>query len=427
MDKIKGSGFFLNLFKSREADNGKTESPSPAQNISVAESAKELQADVSDTFLQKSFRQRSVELTDDVQTLKARTIGKNIDSGIQVKVIVPGIKVEFKGTNSSVQCDDDLGDPVTCKEDAERSSVCLASGSNGCVVDCKIIGEPLIAKRSYCFIDPDDNKPIYSDANGIIREAGVLTGLVKLASDHPGFINIVPFKGAGVTTSGEPLIFLEKADTSLENQLSKGPLSLHQFADLGRDLFSGLDCMESLNLVHQDIKPANLLLKGKSLWIADFGETTSKTGFASSGIDGMVLADNERVAGTREIKPFHANFEPPLPASDIWAAGLTLLSVLNPEKMLDSDRKFLDEFHSFPFETLPYHQLSTEQQHQLREQIHQHLDRFLEESLTGSDARFIPAMADFLYQIFELDGTQRLSAHDAERALKMYQKTILRH
>ncbi|WP_153301649.1 protein kinase domain-containing protein [Endozoicomonas arenosclerae] len=405
-------------------------SSSQKLGVSVAELAETeegLRLRTTNKDINKSFRQRNIDQHKEGQASGQKTIGKNIDCGIQVKVIVPGIKLEFRDTAKSVHCDDDLGNPVTCREDAEQSSVCLASGSNGCVVGCKISGMEAVAKRSYCFIDPDDGKPIYSDANGIIREAGVLTGLEQHARDHPGFINIVPFMGAGVTSSGEPLIFLEKADNSLERQLSKGALSLSQLSDLGQDLFSGLACMSSLNLVHQDIKPANLLLKGQTLWVADFGETTSKTGFASSGIDGVVLADNERVAGTREIKPFHATFEPPLPASDIWASGLTLLTMLDPQKMLDSDRAFLNQFHSFPFDQLPYIQLSEEQQQQLREQIHGHLDSFLEESLKGDDARFIPALADFFYQVFEPDCNQRISAHDAARALKMYQKTIFRH
>ena len=182
--------------------------------------------------------------------------------------------------------------------------------------------------------------------------------------------------------------------------------------------------MASLNLVHQDIKPANLLLKGETLWVADFGETTSNTGFAARGIDGVLLPENKRMAGPPFIKAFRADFEPLVPATDIWAAGFTLLTMLNPKKMLDPKLTFLNKFQSYPFGQLPYSQLSSTQQQQLRAKIHRRLDKFLQKTLKGDDARFIPALAEFFYQIFEPDCHQRLSAHDANRALKMYQKTI---
>ena len=174
---------------------------------------------------EQSFQQRKIEPS---QVAGQNSISKDIDCGIRSEIIMPQGAVQFSPTAKSVQCDQDLGIPLIHQNDIASSSVCLGSGSNGCVVDCTINGKEAVAKRSYCLIDTDYGRPFYPNSSGIIREAGVLTGLGQQRADHPGFINIVPFLGAGVTAFDEPLIFLGKADTNLESRLAKDPVTLQQ-------------------------------------------------------------------------------------------------------------------------------------------------------------------------------------------------------
>ncbi|CAM3679884.1 protein kinase domain-containing protein [Parendozoicomonas haliclonae] len=355
---------------------------------------------------------------------KRLVIPKHIDGGIRCQLTDFGTNTVFTGTASSVESDQRLGKPISSRDQARLLPRCLASGSNGCVEACTVDGVPAVAKRSYCLLlDPVSGQVMYPDANGIMREVGVLAGLNKLGGNHPGLSHIVPFLGAGVSKSGEPLIYLGRAEGSLEKQLESGPLPLDKVLDYGRGLFAGLSCLASFSLTHQDIKPANLLIKDGKLLLADFGETTSHKGFASVGIDGKALKPSDRVAGSKELKPFHADFENPQPASDIWAAGLSLLTMMNPDVLLDPKSEFLGRFHDYSHGNKPFKLLTEEEQSQLRANIHQGIDEIVDGYLTREQAAiYEETLKEVLYAVFEPDASKRLTAIQGEMVMRQLHK-----
>lgn len=93
------------------------------------------------------------------------------------------------------------------------------------------------------------------------------------------------------------------------------------------DVASGLACMHEHQppIIHQDIKPANVLLDGSSYIITDFGISSNVRHMLGEGGEGK-----STVQGTRPYMPpekFQRN-QIPLVASDIWALGASLYEMI---------------------------------------------------------------------------------------------------
>ena len=348
-----------------------------------------------------------------------RSLPKAIDSGMQVRLSEDRTRIIFESTEASVQADAPLSAEASSREQVEAREECLAAGANGYVQRCTVNNQPAVVKRPYSL----DSGQSYLDASGFAKEAGVLLGLKMQTPEHAGFQNLVPFLGAGVSNKGEPLIFLAPAEQNLAQLMRREKIPLPRIISLGKDLFSGLSCLADFNLCHQDIKTANLLLKDGRLWLADFGEAVSSEGFASLDVLGEKVALDKLRCGTGEGKPFFGSYELPIPAQDVWSAGLVMAEMLNPKGF----PRFLKELNSQPFAGGPVsaESLTPEQESRLRQHCEQVLDSFLEDSLTGPDRAYQSAFKELLLRMFDPVPNSRIPATEAVRALDLYQKTIL--
>ncbi len=371
---------------------------------------------------------------------KQKTIPESIDCGVKVNFHSVSEPVYFKKTEKSVLPDETPKAPVTYEMMSIPMKERIATGSNGFVQSARLNGkEDVVMKRSYCAQGVWDEKTytVYFSAPAISREAGILTGLKNMASDHPGYKNIVPFRGSGVTSIGEPLILLTRADGALSEQLLEKakdpkqpqipgkPLPFDKTLGFAQDLFSGLSCLASLQLVHQDLKPENLLFKDNTLWIADFGESTCHEGFAAMGIHGNQLTMSERRAGTGATKPFFLTYEEPTPATDIWAGGLVVLQMLNPAKA----ESYINRINNQPLKDkgkngISFDKLTPEQLSELKTHCQQTVQAFIDESLTGANQSHRPAMKVLLNRLLDPDPGSRISALDACEQLKVMTQTL---
>ena len=368
---------------------------------------------------QRSVEPRQGEVLVNVQG--KNYISRDVRGGIRAGKL-PGVEaIKFYNTEQSVLPDDDLGDPITCREDAKKLPQILATGSNGCVQHCRVNGGIAVVKRSYCLMMKEDTYPIYTDANGIMREVYVLSGMRELLEEHPGYQHLVPFVGAGVLDSGEPVILLKPADESLEARLQRGSLSPREFIQCSRDTFAGLECMGTVKLVHQDVKPANVLLKEGRVWLADFGETTADKGIASLGVVGERWTAEQRIGGTKDIKPFHGGYELPQPATDVWSAGLTMISMLNPNQA----EAFQEKLHKFPFDTKSSAELTRQEIEQLQEHVQDVIDDFVSHHLLPEHEPYGQAYSELFYRVFDPDPQTRITAIEARVALEMIAKKIV--
>ena len=121
----------------------------------------------------------------------------------------------------------------------------------------------------------------------------------------------------------QPYLELEYCPASAESQL--GQVDEQQMWRFVADVAAGLACMHATNppLVHQDIKPANILQKADGHYaITDFGISVSlkstmmkQSGLATSSIGGSLPYMGPELFGAKPV---------PVMASDVWALGVTI-------------------------------------------------------------------------------------------------------
>jgi serine/threonine-protein kinase len=116
---------------------------------------------------------------------------------------------------------------------------------------------------------------------------------------------------------GVPFLVMELVDgPSLAEVLTAGPLDPGQAMDVVAQVAAGLHAAHSASLVHQDVKPANLLITvDGQVKITDFG-LASVTRAAPLTATGILIATPAYLA------PERATGGPATPASDLYSLGV---------------------------------------------------------------------------------------------------------
>jgi serine/threonine protein kinase len=96
-----------------------------------------------------------------------------------------------------------------------------------------------------------------------------LIGVDQLARvDHP---NLVSIEDRG-SVCGIPFIIMGFAgEETLKSLLLKGPMNLSDVADLFRQMLRGVACLHEHGIIHFDLKPGNVFLKGGTARVGDYG------------------------------------------------------------------------------------------------------------------------------------------------------------
>jgi serine/threonine protein kinase len=174
-------------------------------------------------------------------------------------------------------------------------------------VAVKII--PCAKTASILGISPTD-WPSVRDA--IFAEAEALA-----KGQHPHVVRVLGAQYDAGKDNG--YIVTELCDGSIDSVLQHGPLSLDRVSHYIRGALTGLDAMHGRGMVHRDLKPPNLLLKGDVAKLSDFGLVTDRivAGYASS--NGYIEHWAPEVFATDLTST----------KSDVWAMGLTLYQMLS--------------------------------------------------------------------------------------------------
>ena len=142
------------------------------------------------------------------------------------------------------------------------------------------------------------------------------------ALDHP---NVARILEAGVAADGRPFIVMEFVDgTSVMDMIrDKVELDFWQQLDLIVQAASGLQAAESRNIIHRDVKPANLMVNGEQLLkVVDFGLAKVIREDAYRSVAGTAM-------GTpRYMAPEVALGRPADYRSDIYSLGATFYHLL---------------------------------------------------------------------------------------------------
>jgi serine/threonine protein kinase len=162
-----------------------------------------------------------------------------------------------------------------------------------------------------------------SDTEELARQHHELAVLASL--NHP---SLVTLHDAGVdrTDPKSPRRFLVMElvrGQNLKEALADGPLPRRQIAQLAYDLAEGLEYVHHHNVVHRDVKPANILL-------AEYEQQSVRTrakladfGIAQSGSEPPATGSATGTAAY--LSPEQARGEPLGPASDVYSLGLVIL------------------------------------------------------------------------------------------------------
>lgn len=144
------------------------------------------------------------------------------------------------------------------------------------------------------------------------REAAVVR---KLEHD-----NIVPLLGA----EDGALIYAYCPGVSLADALQRGALPLRRSLKIIRDVLEALRYAHGRGVIHLDVKPGNILIKGERALLTDFGFAKDLGMTAITAPEMMLGTPNymapEQFAGVRTD-----------PRSDLYAAGAVLYHMLTGE------------------------------------------------------------------------------------------------
>ncbi|MER7458998.1 protein kinase [Micromonospora sp. NPDC126480] len=141
-------------------------------------------------------------------------------------------------------------------------------------------------------------------------------------STHPNLTSVYDFGESSV--DGEPLPFVVMellTGTTLARRLAAGPLPTGEALRVCADVAAGLAAAHARNLVHRDVKPANVMLTPAGAKLLDFG--------IAAGVGAPEIDAEGRILGTPAYAaPERVTGGTVSPAIDVYALGLLLYDAL---------------------------------------------------------------------------------------------------
>ncbi len=139
------------------------------------------------------------------------------------------------------------------------------------------------------------------------------------ALDHP---NVCAIHEIGETSAGDLFIAMPFYDgETVGEKIARGPLEVAEALDLARQTARGLAVAHAAGLVHQDVKPANLIVTADgTVKILDFGIAKS--------LEAAVSSSAPRMGTPAYMSPEQAHGDELGPAADLWSLGVVLYEML---------------------------------------------------------------------------------------------------
>ena len=144
---------------------------------------------------------------------------------------------------------------------------------------------------------------------------------------HPDLVQVYD---AGTDTSGRPWVVMEFVEgQTLSDAIRAKPLPLQRIAAIGASVADALAHVHARNMVHRDVKPANVLLgKDKTVKLTDFG--------IARLVDAAKVTSTGLMVGTASyLAPEQVAGEPVGPPTDVYALGLVLLEAITGTREYD--------------------------------------------------------------------------------------------
>jgi serine/threonine protein kinase len=149
--------------------------------------------------------------------------------------------------------------------------------------------------------------------------------------------NVLSVHDTGRLPDGSPYIVMELIEgADLEARIARGPLSIPAIVDLGRQLFSGLTAIAEANVLHRDVKPANVMLHREMdgqvlLKLVDFGIARSRAELERLTVTGAI------VGTPHYMSPEQLRGEVLDARADMYAASAVLYEALTGRPPFDGE------------------------------------------------------------------------------------------
>lgn len=141
------------------------------------------------------------------------------------------------------------------------------------------------------------------------REAEVLQKLKH--------VNIVPL----LYSQGNMIVYSYVPGVNLSEALQAGALPISRSIKIIVDILRGLSYTHKNGIIHFDVKPSNIIVRGESALIADFG-------FAKDQALTAITSDNVMLGTPNYMAPEQFRGERDDPRSDLYAVGAVLYHML---------------------------------------------------------------------------------------------------
>ncbi len=169
-------------------------------------------------------------------------------------------------------------------------------------------------------LDPLATEFPEADRERFRREARILARL-----SHP---NIPAIYDVDFSPGKFHIIFQFISGETLRTLIEKeGPRQISEVKQWFHPIASALDHAHSMNIIHRDVKPDNIIITGETAYVVDFG-------IALSSQDAKKITQSGFVIGTPGyMSPEQEAGQPLTPASDIYSLGVTLYETLSGKRI----------------------------------------------------------------------------------------------
>ena len=158
--------------------------------------------------------------------------------------------------------------------------------------------------------------------DGDFRERFIRESQMVAALDHPG---IIPIYDAGESGGIVYIAMRHVGGGDLQELIEAGSIELDRAVSILEQVAGALDAAHARDLVHRDVKPANVLVDGDRVYLTDFGiaKQARSVGLTQAGffVGTLDYAAPEQIQG-----------KPVGPQADVYAFGCLLFETLTGRK-----------------------------------------------------------------------------------------------
>ena len=169
--------------------------------------------------------------------------------------------------------------------------------------------------------------PVPEEERAVTRSRVLREARAAARISHPGAVIVYDV----IEEEGRPYIVMELVEApTLEDVVRRdGPLDEDRAARMALEVLGALEAAHAQDIVHRDVKPANVMLVAEGhAKLADFGIASVK-GDPRLTATGLVLGSPSYMA------PEQAREDVTGPASDLWSLGATLYYAVEGEPPFD--------------------------------------------------------------------------------------------